>query len=178
MSHALQPGEGHIPGEFPQGDDSIGTMPRVTGGKHTVRFQLAPFLGIISVAAEAAFGMLVSPLTQTTQFLIPTGISLDLNEAVQNCVRAAIALLQARFGIDAAHTYAYLSATTDLAGGQPCEGCRRAYPGGRLQISASFEMSTEVLINLLKAFWQYKTALIANNLTSPSYSPPALKRYE
>jgi acetamidase/formamidase len=33
---------------------------------------------------------------------------------VQDCVRAAIALLQARFGMDAQHAYAYLSAATDF----------------------------------------------------------------
>ena len=33
---------------------------------------------------------------------------------MQHCVRAAIALLQARFGMDARLAYAYLSAATDF----------------------------------------------------------------
>jgi acetamidase/formamidase len=33
---------------------------------------------------------------------------------MQNCVRAAIALLQSRFGMDSEHAYAYLSAATDF----------------------------------------------------------------
>ena len=194
-------GRGALPGEYPEGpdtvsifaavDDGVGTMPRVAGGEHTVRFPLAPFLGIMGVAvagdvrphsvppgvhggnidinlltvgstlylpvqvpgalayvgdphfaqgdgevsltameaslrvtlrfevvseaaAEAAFGVLVGPLAETTDYLVPTGMSPDLDEAVQNCVRAAIALLQARFGMDAAHAYAYLSAATDF----------------------------------------------------------------
>jgi acetamidase/formamidase len=209
-------GRGALPGEYPEGPDTVsifaavdgangaeqhgaeqhgaeqyGTMPRVAGGEHSVRFPLAPFLGIMGVAvsgevrphsvppgshggnidinlltvgstlylpvqvpgalayvgdphfaqgdgevsltameaslrvtlrfdvvseaaAEAAFGVLVGPLAETSEYLVPTGMSPDLDEAVQNCVRAAIALLQARFGMDAAHAYAYLSAATDF----------------------------------------------------------------
>ena len=43
-----------------------------------------------------------------------TGMDEDLDVAVQNCVRAAIALLQARYGMDASLAYAYLSAATDF----------------------------------------------------------------
>ena len=199
-------GRGALPGEYPEGPGSVsvfaavdgplesaewGTMPRVLGGEHSVRFPLAPFLGIMGVAVAGdvrphsvppgphggnidinlltvgstlylpvqvpgalayvgdphfaqgdgevaltameaslrvtlrfevvpaasaldAFGELVGPLAETSEYLIPTGMSPDLDEAVQNCVRAAIALLQARFGMDAAHAYAYLSAATDF----------------------------------------------------------------
>ncbi|MCU1557474.1 MAG: Acetamidase [Microbacteriaceae bacterium] len=194
-------GRGALPGEYPLAGEIVsifagvdgdhGTMPRVLGGEHSVRFPLAPFLGIMGVAvrgdvrphsvppgphggnidinlltvgstlylpvqvagalayfgdphfaqgdgevaltameaslratlrfdvlshAEAveAFGEQAGPLAQTEEFLIPTGLSEDLDEAVKNCVRAAIALLQARFGMDAAHAYAYLSAATDF----------------------------------------------------------------
>jgi len=199
-------GRGALPGEYPEGLHSVsvfaavdgehgstqhGTMPRVHGGEHTVRFPLAPFLGIMGVAvagderphsvppgahggnidinlltvgstlylpvqvagalayvgdphyaqgdgevaltameaslrvtlrfeivaeadAVAAFGAIVGPLAETHEYLIPTGMSPDLDEAVQNCVRAAIGLLQARFDMDAAHAYAYLSAATDF----------------------------------------------------------------
>jgi len=194
-------GRGALPGEYPQTPGSVsvfaavdgdeGTMPRVLGGEHSVRFPLAPFLGIMGVAvagdvrphsvppgahggnidinlltvgstlylpvqvpgalayvgdphfaqgdgevaltameaslrvtlrfevvpaasALAEFGELVGPLAETSEYLIPTGMSPDLDEAVQNCVRAAIGLLQARFGMDAAHAYAYLSAATDF----------------------------------------------------------------
>jgi len=194
-------GRGALPGEYPQGEHTVsvfaavdgdfGTMPRVLGGEHTVRFPLAPFLGIMGVAvagderphsvppgahggnidinlltvgstlylpvqvpgalayvgdphfaqgdgevaltameaslrvtlrfevvaqadAVEAFGAIAGPLAETHEFLIPTGMSPDLDEAVQNCVRAAIGLLQARFDMDAAHAYAYLSAATDF----------------------------------------------------------------
>lgn len=193
--------KGALPGEYPaSGDivsvfagvvDGVGTMPRVRGGEHSVRFPLHPFLGIMGVAvkgderphsvppgpfggnidinlltegstlylpvqvpdalayvgdphfaqgdgevaltameaslrvtlrfdliaaaeAKAAFGEIVGPLAETTEFLVPTGMDQDLDEAVKKCVRAAISLLQARFGMDAEHAYAYLSAATDF----------------------------------------------------------------
>ena len=58
-------GRGALPDEFPQGEANVsvfaavdgpmeqaqyGTMPRVLGGEHSVRFPLAPFLGIMGVA--------------------------------------------------------------------------------------------------------------------------------
>jgi acetamidase/formamidase len=198
-------GRGALPGEYPLDPGTVsvfagieggilgshGTMPRVLGGDHSVRFPLAPFLGIMGVAvrgsvrphsvppgphggnldinlltvgsalylpvqvpgalayfgdphfaqgdgevaltamegslrstmrfdvltqaeAVAAFGEQVGPLAETEEFLIPSGLSENLDEALKNCVRAAIALLQARFGMDAAHAYAYLSAATDF----------------------------------------------------------------
>nr|WP_150308894.1 acetamidase/formamidase family protein [Planctomonas psychrotolerans] len=169
----------------------VGTMPRVAGGPHSVRFPLAPFLGIMGVAvagnerphsvppgahggnidinlltegsvlylpvqvagalayvgdphfaqgdgevaltameaslratlrfevidraaAIESFGELAGPMAETRDFLVPTGMDADLDLAVQNCVRAAIALLRARYGMDAEHAYAYLSAATDF----------------------------------------------------------------
>jgi acetamidase/formamidase len=193
--------KGALPDEYPTSgqtvsvfagvDGSHGTMPRVLGGEHSVRFPLRPFLGIMGVAvpgssrphsvppgpfggnidinlltagstlflpvqvagalayvgdphfaqgdgevaltameaslrvtllfdlvtrdeALAAFGEIVGPMAETAEFLIPTGMDPDLDVAVQNCVRAAIALLRARFGMDAEHAYAYLSAATDF----------------------------------------------------------------
>ncbi len=193
--------KGALPGEYPLDGDIVsvfagvdgdtGTMPRVLGGQHSVRFPLRPFLGIMGVAvngderphsvppgpfggnidinllsvgsilylpvqvvgalayvgdphfaqgdgevaltameaslrvtlrfeivpqadARAAFGEIVGPLAETADYLVPTGMDQDLDEAVKKCVRAAIALLQARFGMDAQHAYAYLSAATDF----------------------------------------------------------------
>ncbi len=197
-------GRGALPGEFPLGDAPVfsafasvsadgqfGELPRVPGGPVSVRFPLAPFLGIIGVAVPGSerphsvppgthggnidiallttgatlylpvqvadalayvgdphfaqgdgevsltameaslratvkldvlpreqalteFGELVGPLAETSDFLVPTGMDLDLDIAMQNAVRAAIGLLQARFGMDPALAYAYLSAATDF----------------------------------------------------------------
>lgn len=195
-------GRGALPGEYPAGDravsvfspvddDGFGRLPLVAGGEASVRFPLAPFLGIMGVAVagdrrphsvppgahggnidinlltagsslylpvqvegalayvgdphfaqgdgevaltamEASlradlrlevvpkeqaldeFGTLLGPLAETREFLVPTGMDADLDEAVRQCVRASIALLQARFGMDAHLAYAYLSAATDF----------------------------------------------------------------
>lgn len=194
-------GRGALPGEYPVEGDVVsvfaavdgehGTMPRVFGGAHDVRFPLHPFLGTMGVAvtgdvrphsvppgphggnidinlltvgsslylpvqvegalayvgdphfaqgdgevaltameaslratlrfevvahedAVAAFGAVAGPLAETAEFLVPTGLDPDLDLAMQNCVRAAIGLLQARWGMDAQHAYAYLSAATDF----------------------------------------------------------------
>lgn len=195
-------GKGALPGEYPQDgelfsafatvdDEGRGRLPLVPGGEPVVSFPLAPFLGIMGVAADTAvrphsvppgphggnidinlltvgatlylpvqvegalayvgdphfaqgdgevsltameaslratvrldvvaredavrrFGELAGPLAETAEHLVPTGLDEDLDVAVQNCVRAAIALLEARYGMDPRLAYAYLSAATDF----------------------------------------------------------------
>ncbi len=196
-------GRGALPGEYPAGGATVsvfaavdaagdhGLLPLTRGAEPTVRFPLAPFLGIMGVAipgsarphsvppgahggnidinlltagsslylpvqvdgalayfgdphfaqgdgevaltameaslradlrfeviahedAVVQFGELAGPLAETSEFLIPTGMDADLDIAVQNCVRAAIGLLGARFGMAPPLAYAYLSAATDF----------------------------------------------------------------
>lgn len=95
---------------FAQGDGEVALTAMEASLRVTVRFDV-----IKKDDAEREFGTVLGPLGQTSEFLVPTGMSEDLDEAVQNCVRAAISLLQARFGMDAAHAYAYLSAATDFS---------------------------------------------------------------
>ena len=94
---------------FAQGDGEVSLTAMEASLRATLRFDVVP-----QAEAIEAFGVLVGPLAETTEFLIPTGMNADLDLAVQECVRAAIALLQARFGMDAEHAYAYLSAATDF----------------------------------------------------------------
>ncbi|MET0989703.1 MAG: acetamidase/formamidase family protein [Glaciihabitans sp.] len=94
---------------FAQGDGEVSLTAMEASLRATLRFEVVP-----AADAVAAFGALVGPLAETSEYLVPTGMSPDLDEAVRNCVRAAIALLQARFGMDAEHAYAYLSAATDF----------------------------------------------------------------
>ncbi len=94
---------------FAQGDGEVA----LTAMEASLRVRI----GLEVIAREdavTAFGELVGPLAETTDYLVPTGLDLDLDVAVQHCVRAAIALLQARFGMDPRHAYAYLSAATDF----------------------------------------------------------------
>lgn len=94
---------------FAQGDGEVALTAMEASLRATVRFDV--------VAREEAvdrFGELAGPLAETAEFLVPTGLDEDLDVAVQNCVRNAIALLQARFGMDPRYAYAYLSAATDF----------------------------------------------------------------
>jgi len=94
---------------FAQGDGEVALTAMEASLRVRVRFEV-----VRRADALEAFGELVGPLGETSEFLVPTGMDADLDIAVQNCVRAAIALLQARYGMDASLAYAYLSAATDF----------------------------------------------------------------
>jgi len=94
---------------FAQGDGEVS----LTAMEASLRVRLG-FDVIAREDAVAAFGALAGPMAETSEFLVPTGMDEDLDLAVQNCVRAAIALLQARFEMDPRHAYAYLSAATNF----------------------------------------------------------------
>ncbi|MFO7690157.1 MAG: acetamidase/formamidase family protein [Cryobacterium sp.] len=94
---------------FAQGDGEVALTAMEASLRVTVRFDL-----IREAEAVAAFGRLLGPLAETQDFLVPTGLHEDLDEAVRECVRAAVALLGARFGMDPTLAYAYLSAATDF----------------------------------------------------------------
>ena len=94
---------------FAQGDGEVALTAMEAPLRATMRFDVIP-----REDAIREFGELLGPLGFTYEYLVPTGMDEDLDVAVQNCVRAAIALLQARFGMDPAHAYAYLSAATDF----------------------------------------------------------------
>ena len=94
---------------FAQGDGEVALTAMEASLRATLRFEVVPH-----DAAVTSFGDLVGPLAETADYLVPTGLDEDLDTAVQNCVRAAIALLRARYGMDDEHAYAYLSAATDF----------------------------------------------------------------
>lgn len=94
---------------FAQGDGEVSLTAMEASLRATVRLDVIP-----REEALSRFGELAGPLAETADHLIPTGLDEDLDAAVQDCVRAAIALLQARFGMDPRLAYAYLSAATDF----------------------------------------------------------------
>ncbi|WP_028045333.1 acetamidase/formamidase family protein [Cellulomonas sp. URHE0023] len=94
---------------FAQGDGEVALTALEASLRVTLRFDVVP----AQVAVEQ-FGLLDGPLVQTAEYLVPTGLHPDLNEAMRRCVRAAIALLRARWGLDEHLAYAYLSAATDF----------------------------------------------------------------
>ena len=94
---------------FAQGDGEVALTAMEASLRATLRFDVVP-----ATDAAEVFGHLVGPVAETADFLVPTGLDADLDVAVQNCVRAALGLLEARYGMDRAQAYAYLSAATDF----------------------------------------------------------------
>ena len=94
---------------FAQGDGEVALTAMEASLRVTIRFDV-----VSQADAIAAFGELAGPLAETSEFLVPTGMNEDLDIAMQDAVRAAIALLRARYDMDAEHAYAYLSAATDF----------------------------------------------------------------
>lgn len=94
---------------FAQGDGEVSLTALEASLRATLRFDL-----VAREEAATRFGELAGPLAETSEFLIPTGLDESLDVATQNCVRAAIALLSARFGMEPEAAYAYLSAATDF----------------------------------------------------------------
>ena len=105
------PGAGAYVGDphFAQGDGEVALTALEASLRATLRFDVVP-------ASEAVerFGAVLGPLAETRDYLIPTGLDADLDVATANCVRAALGLLQARYGMDRHLAYAYLSAATDF----------------------------------------------------------------
>jgi acetamidase/formamidase len=94
---------------FAQGDGEVALTAMEASLRATLRLSVIP-----RSEALADYGVVTGPLVVTPEYLVPTGLSEDLDEAVQHCVRAAIELLHARFGMDRSNALAYLSAATDF----------------------------------------------------------------
>ena len=94
---------------FAQGDGEVALTAMEASLRATLRLSVVP-----RDDAVARYGVVTGPLVETPEYLVPTGLSEDLDEAVQHCVRAAIELLHARFGMDRPNALAYLSAATDF----------------------------------------------------------------
>lgn len=94
---------------FAQGDGEVALTAMEASLRATVRFELTT-----AAAAVERFGELTGPIAETTDYLVPTGMDPDLDEAMRACVRHAIAILGARWGMAPHLAYAYLSAATDF----------------------------------------------------------------
>lgn len=94
---------------FAQGDGEVALTALEASLRVTVRFDL-----VKREDAVAEFGEVLGPLGRADGYLLPTGMDPDLDEAVRACVRQALSLIQARWGMDEHLAYAYLSAATDF----------------------------------------------------------------
>jgi acetamidase/formamidase len=90
---------------FAQGDGEVALTAMEASLRATIRFE---------IVRSHDFGAVTGPLVETPEYLAPTGIDLDLDEAMRKAVRASLSLLQAKYGMDPEHAYAYLSAATDF----------------------------------------------------------------
>jgi len=94
---------------FAQGDGEVALTALEASLRATLRFDIVP-----QAEALAEFGAFTGPLVRTDEYLVPTGLDPDLGEAMRRCVRSAISLIRARWGLDEHLAYAYLSAATDF----------------------------------------------------------------
>ncbi|MFE1646352.1 acetamidase/formamidase family protein [Microbacterium sp. P01] len=94
---------------FAQGDGEVALTALEASLRATLRFDVVP-----RAEALAEFGEVGGPLVRTPEYLVPTGLDPDLNEAMRRCVRAALSLIEARWGMQEHLAYAYLSAATDF----------------------------------------------------------------
>lgn len=94
---------------FAQGDGEVALTALEASLRATLRLDVVP-----RADAVARFGELAGPLAETVEYLVPTGLDADLDRALQDCVRAALALLETAYDMDRAQAYAYLSVATDF----------------------------------------------------------------
>jgi acetamidase/formamidase len=94
---------------FAQGDGEVALTALEASLRVRVRFDVVP-----RAQALVEFGEVRGPLGRTPDYLIPTGMDVDLDVALRKCVHAAIELIGARWGMAEHLAYAYLSAATDF----------------------------------------------------------------
>lgn len=94
---------------FAQGDGEVALTALEASLRATLRFDVIP-----RAEALAEFGEVTGPLVRTPEYLVPTGLDPDLNEAMRACVRSALDLIEGRWGVEEHLAYAYLSAATDF----------------------------------------------------------------
>jgi acetamidase/formamidase len=95
---------------FAQGDGEVALTAFEAPLRATLRVDVVP-----AGEARDRFGPLAAPFAETPELLVPMGLDADLDVAVQHATRAALRLLEHRFGIDTATAYAYLSAAADVS---------------------------------------------------------------
>jgi acetamidase/formamidase len=105
------PGAGLYVGDphFAQGDGEVA----LTALEASLRAHLT--VNVIPADQVASrLGAIAGPVVESDEFLIPTGMDLDLDEAVRKAVRSALELIGARWGMEPHLAYAYLSAAADV----------------------------------------------------------------
>ena len=94
---------------FAQGNGEVALTALEAPLRATVRLSV-----LRADARTQAIGPLTSPMIETTSHWIPTGMDVDLDEAMRKAVRNAVAFLSQRFDIPEPVVLAYLSAAADF----------------------------------------------------------------
>jgi len=95
---------------FAQGDGEVALTAFEAPLRATLRLDVVP-----AARVAGLLGAQSGPVGETPELLVPIGLDVDLGEAMRQCVRSALSLLQGRFGLSRAVAYAYLSAAGDFA---------------------------------------------------------------
>jgi acetamidase/formamidase len=95
---------------FAQGDGEVALTAFEASLRATVTLDVLP-----GAAASRPGGPRPTPFAETDELLIPIGLDEDLNEAMKDCVRCALDLLAADYGLERHVAMAYLSAAGDFA---------------------------------------------------------------
>jgi acetamidase/formamidase len=112
---------------FAQGNGEIALTALEAPLRATLTVDVVP-----AARARELFGATRGPIGRTAEFLVPTGLHADLDEAVVRCGQNAIELLAAAFGMDRELAYAYLSAATDFDISQVVDGVKGVHARIRL----------------------------------------------
>jgi acetamidase/formamidase len=115
------PGAGFYVGDphFAQGNGEIALTALEAPLRATLTIDLVP-----ADRAVATFGAARGPIVRTAEYLVPTGLDTDLDQAVARCGHNAVELLFTAFGMERDLAYAYLSAATDFDISQVVDGVK------------------------------------------------------
>ncbi len=95
---------------FAQGDGEVALTAFEASLRATVKLDIIPG----GAARRPGHGR-ITPFAETSELLIPIGLDVDLDEAMSECVRCALDLLQTDYGLERHLAMAYLSAAGDFA---------------------------------------------------------------
>lgn len=94
---------------YAQGDGEVALTAFEAPLRATLRVTVIP-----ADEARELFGVLSAPMAEAPGLIVPMGLDVDLDVAVQNAVNAALSLLTHRYGLGEQTAYAYLSAAADV----------------------------------------------------------------
>jgi len=94
---------------FAQGNGEVALTALEASLRATLRLSVIP-----AAARTAVIGSVTGPVVETATHWMPTGLDVDLDEAMRAAVRNAIAFLHGRFDVPRSVALAYLSAAADF----------------------------------------------------------------